>query len=100
MLRQVTAEYLQFGDPNREKRRLINDINKGIVAGDKPSPLNPASSVCSYPYAMWTKFDDLRFCVKMGLRKGLARIRGMRRPLTDDEQDTACWCRRDISLIA
>jgi hypothetical protein len=37
---------------------------------------------------MWTKIDDLRFCVKMGLRKGLARIRGLRRALTDDEQDT------------
>ena len=37
---------------------------------------------------MWTKIDDLRFSVKMGLRKGLARIRGMRRALTDDEQET------------
>ena len=36
----------------------------------------------------WTKFDDLRFCVKMSLKKGLARIRGMRRALTDEEQDT------------
>src|SRR5271170_1245636 len=30
----------------------------------------------------------LRCCVKMGLRKGLARIRGLRRALTDDEQQT------------
>jgi hypothetical protein len=37
---------------------------------------------------MWTKIDDLRFSVKMGRRKGLARIRGLRRALTDDEQDT------------
>ena len=37
---------------------------------------------------MWTTAQDLRFCVKMGLRKGLARIRGLRRALTDDEQDT------------
>jgi hypothetical protein len=37
---------------------------------------------------MWSTAEDLRFCVKMGLRKGLARIRGMRRSLTDDEQDT------------
>jgi len=37
---------------------------------------------------MWTTVQDLRFCVKMGLRKGLARIRGLRRALTDDEQDT------------
>ena len=37
---------------------------------------------------MWTTAQDLRFCIKMGLRKGLARIRGMRRALTEDEQDT------------
>ena len=37
---------------------------------------------------MWTPLEDLRFYVKIGLRKGLARIRGMRRSLTDDEQDT------------
>ena len=36
--------------------------------------------------AKWTPLEDLRFCVKIGL--GLARIRGMRRSLTDDEQDT------------
>jgi hypothetical protein len=38
--------------------------------------------------AMWTATQDLRFCVKIGLRKGLGRIRGLRRALTDDEQDT------------
>jgi hypothetical protein len=37
---------------------------------------------------MWTTARDLHFSVKMGLRKGLARIRGLRRSLTDDEQDT------------
>ena len=37
---------------------------------------------------MWTTAQDLRFCVKMGLRNGLARIRGMRRSLTEDEQNT------------
>ena len=37
--------------------------------------------------AMWTAAEDLCFCVKMGLRKGLARIRGMRRSLTEDEQE-------------
>ena len=37
---------------------------------------------------MWTKFDDLRFRVKMGLKKRLARFLDMRRALTDEEQDT------------
>jgi len=37
---------------------------------------------------MWTRLQDLRFCVKMGLRKGLARIRGLRRSLTEEEQET------------
>jgi hypothetical protein len=35
---------------------------------------------------MWTKADDLRLSVVMGLRKGLGLIRGMRRSLTEDEQ--------------
>jgi hypothetical protein len=35
---------------------------------------------------MWTKADDLRLSVLMGLRKGLSLVRGMRRSLTDDEQ--------------
>jgi hypothetical protein len=37
---------------------------------------------------MWSKAESLRFCVKMGLRKGLALVRGMRRSLTDHEQNT------------
>jgi hypothetical protein len=36
---------------------------------------------------MWSKAESLRFSVKLGLRKGLKLIRGMRRALTDDEQD-------------
>lgn len=36
---------------------------------------------------MWSKSESLRFCVKLGLRKGLALIRGMRRSLTVQEQD-------------
>jgi hypothetical protein len=35
---------------------------------------------------MWTKAQDLRLSVVMGLRKGLSLIRGMRRSLTEDEQ--------------
>jgi len=35
---------------------------------------------------MWSKTETLRFCVMMGLRKGLALIRGMRRSLTEEEQ--------------
>jgi hypothetical protein len=34
---------------------------------------------------MWSKADDLRLSVVMGLRKGLS-LRGMRRSLTEDEQ--------------
>jgi hypothetical protein len=34
----------------------------------------------------WTRADDLRLSVVMGLRAGLRRIRGMRRSLTEDEQ--------------
>ena len=36
---------------------------------------------------MWSKRETLQFTIKLGLRKGLALIRGMRRSLTDDEQD-------------
>jgi hypothetical protein len=36
---------------------------------------------------MWTRIEDPGFCVKMGLRKGLARVRGLRRAFTDDEQE-------------
>jgi hypothetical protein len=35
---------------------------------------------------MWTKADELRFSVVMGLRKGLKLCRGMCRALTEDEQ--------------
>ena len=52
--------------------------------------------LCSYAANMWTAAEDLCFCVKMGLRKGLARIRGMRRALTDDEQETIA---REIVVI-
>jgi len=37
---------------------------------------------------MWTRLEGLRFCVKIGLRRGLARIRGLRRSLTEEEQET------------
>jgi hypothetical protein len=36
---------------------------------------------------MWSKRQTLQFTIKLGLRKGLALIRGMRRSLTDAEQD-------------
>jgi hypothetical protein len=35
---------------------------------------------------MWTRADDLRLSVVMGLRAGLKSVRGMRRSLTEDEQ--------------
>jgi hypothetical protein len=35
---------------------------------------------------MWTRADDLRLSVIMGLRAGLKSVRGMRRSLTEDEQ--------------
>jgi hypothetical protein len=35
----------------------------------------------------WSTADELRFCIRMGLRKGLALVRGMRRALTEEEQD-------------
>jgi hypothetical protein len=35
---------------------------------------------------MWTKEDELRLTIVMGLRNGLKRCRGMRRALTEDEQ--------------
>jgi len=37
---------------------------------------------------MWTKADDLRLSVLMGLRKGLKLCRGMRRALTEDERNS------------
>ena len=36
---------------------------------------------------MWSKADDLRLSVVMGLRRGLKLCRGMRRALTEDEQN-------------
>ncbi|MCE0498701.1 MAG: hypothetical protein LV481_12215 [Methylacidiphilales bacterium] len=35
---------------------------------------------------MWSKAQDLRLSVVMGLRKGLSLIRGMRRSLSEEEQ--------------
>jgi len=35
---------------------------------------------------MWSRTETLRFSVMLGLRKGLALIRGMCRSLTEDEQ--------------
>jgi hypothetical protein len=35
---------------------------------------------------MWTKAEDLRFSVMIGLRDGLRLVRGMRRSLTENEQ--------------
>jgi hypothetical protein len=34
----------------------------------------------------WTRADELRLSVLMGLRTGLRLVRGMRRALTEDEQ--------------
>jgi hypothetical protein len=39
-----------------------------------------------YHAVMWTKADDLRLTLVMGLRRGLKLCRGMRRSLTEDEQ--------------
>jgi hypothetical protein len=41
---------------------------------------------------MWTKADELRLSIVMGLRKGLSLIRGMRRALTEDEQSKVATC--------
>ena len=35
----------------------------------------------------WTSRDDLRLAIRMGLGKGLALVRGMRRTMTEEEQD-------------
>jgi hypothetical protein len=40
----------------------------------------------SYSPPMWGKADELRLTVLMGLRKGLSLVRGMRRSLTEEEQ--------------
>ena len=36
---------------------------------------------------IWTPADEFRFRNRMGLKKGLAQVRGMRRALTEDEQE-------------
>ncbi len=36
----------------------------------------------------WTAADDLRLAIRMGLKKGLKLVSGMRRALNDDEQNT------------
>jgi hypothetical protein len=35
----------------------------------------------------WSLADELRLSVRIGLRRGLGSIRGMRRSLTEDEQN-------------
>jgi hypothetical protein len=35
---------------------------------------------------MWTKTQELAFDIMMGLRKGLKLVRGMRRSMTEEEQ--------------
>jgi hypothetical protein len=52
----------------------------------KIKPALTMFSVCSFLFGMWTRADDLRLSIVMGLRDGLRRIRGMRRSLTEDEQ--------------
>jgi hypothetical protein len=41
---------------------------------------------------MWTKADELRLSIVMGLPKGLSLIRGMRRAMTEDEQHKVATC--------
>ena len=36
---------------------------------------------------MWSKRHEFQLSVKLGLRRGLSLIRGMRRAFTDEEQD-------------
>ena len=36
---------------------------------------------------VWTEQDSLRLSIVMGLRKGLSLCRGMRRSLTEEEQN-------------
>jgi hypothetical protein len=45
-----------------------------------------AFSVRSIVADVWTKADELRLSVLMGLRKGLSLVRGMRRSLTENQQ--------------
>jgi hypothetical protein len=35
----------------------------------------------------WTVADELRLSIRLGLKRGLALARGMRRALTEDEQN-------------
>lgn len=35
----------------------------------------------------WTSRDDLRLTIRMGLTRGLTRVRGMRRQLSEEERD-------------
>jgi hypothetical protein len=41
---------------------------------------------------MWTKADEPRLSIVMGLRKGLTLIRGMRRSLSEEEQHKVATC--------
>jgi hypothetical protein len=59
---------------------------KSRRASEVPPALT-SFSVCSFVFGMtWTRADDLRLSVVMGLRAGLKSVRGMRRSLTEDEQ--------------
>jgi hypothetical protein len=40
----------------------------------------------SHSGGMWSKADDLRLSIIIGLRRGLSLIRGMRRALTEDDR--------------
>jgi hypothetical protein len=42
--------------------------------------------LCSIVPVMWSKADELRLSNVMGLRDGLRLIRGMRRALTEEEE--------------
>jgi hypothetical protein len=35
----------------------------------------------------WTSRDDLRLTIRMGLTRGLTRVHGMRRQLSEEERD-------------
>jgi hypothetical protein len=56
-----------------------------VVSGDACERTFPIRSY--HPHPMWSKRETLQFTVKLGLRKGLAVIRGMRRSLSDAEQE-------------
>jgi hypothetical protein len=77
-------------------------VKPGCQAGGVSAPLerNPliGASSCTpvvdfVPFlffiaGMWTRADELRLSVVMGLRRGLGLIRGMRRTLTEEQQHT------------